>query len=144
MITSSTITSSISSKVFAPGRYFYRIYTRTGDRGQTSLNPRMRLSKGDPIFEAIGTADELSCHLGLAIEYVSTDERLKDIVPQLRLIQKRIQDFNSCLSENKSKCDFSASELETWIDKMEDKVPPLRNFILPVRHSYIGVVWRIS
>lgn len=109
----------------------YRIYTRTGDKGKTSLNPRTRLPKTDPIFEALGTNDELSCHLGLAVEQLRLTNVGAKLQDRLQTIQSRLQDINSSISASDS-AEYEAKELEGWIDEMEAELSPLRNFILPV------------
>ena len=70
-----------------PTSMSYRIYTRTGDKGRTSLNPRTRLSKTDPVFEALGTNDELSCHLGLAVEQLRQARIGTKLQDRLQIVQ---------------------------------------------------------
>lgn len=90
-----------------------------------------RLPKTDPIFEALGTNDELSSHLGLAQCYLQEGT---DIHSQLIKIQSTLQDLNSHVATPTNQIGFegeTVKELETWIDAMDEKLPPLTRFILP-------------
>eukprot|EP00095_Tigriopus_kingsejongensis_P002007 maker-scaffold652_size119135-snap-gene-0.17 protein:Tk02007 transcript:maker-scaffold652_size119135-snap-gene-0.17-mRNA-1 annotation:"yrinic acid -diamide mitochondrial precursor" len=117
-----------------------KIYTRTGDGGNSSLFTGERRPKGDAIFEALGTTDELSSHLGLCMEYA--DERDHPYVENLQRVQCILQDVGSALatpyssarSSHMEKTSFSrrhTEELEEWIDSFSMSLPPLENFILP-------------
>ncbi|XP_077995533.1 corrinoid adenosyltransferase MMAB-like [Glandiceps talaboti] len=117
-----------------------RIYTRTGDKGMSSIYTGERKHKDDVIFEALGTTDELSCTIGLAREF--SEEAKHTFGDKLEQVQCLLQDVGShiatprtALSETKLKrTEFSSevvAELETWIDMYTDQLPPLRNFILP-------------
>lgn len=126
-----------------------RIYTRTGDKGSSSLYTGERRHKDDSIFEALGTVDELSSTLGLALEYAEeAGGLLASLTGKLEEIQSRLQDVNSNIAtprnsekvneERLKKTEFDgngdlARELEAWIDQMDEELPPLRQFILPVR-----------
>lgn len=74
---------SSNNKVSATASAFYRIYTRTGDRGRTSLNATTRLPKTDPVFATLGNSDELTSHIGVAIEHTRLDGRLELLTPKL-------------------------------------------------------------
>ena len=118
-----------------------KIYTRTGDKGTSSLFTGARLPKTDPVFEALGTTDELSSTLGLAREYSSIASN--DLQEKLVRIQCDLQDIGSCIAtprtgENLWKVERTrfppdrVVELESWIDTLDETLPPLKTFILPV------------
>ncbi|XP_066986854.1 corrinoid adenosyltransferase MMAB-like [Macrobrachium rosenbergii] len=124
-----------------------KIYTRTGDKGQTSLFSGQRLPKDSDFFKALGTTDELSSHIGLAKEFA--EEKSHDYVDQLERIQCILQDISTLLATPrnqeiiddpvreqriKEKLSFNPRhilELESWIDQYTSLLPPLSNFILP-------------
>ena len=117
-----------------------KIYTKTGDKGTTSLFTGERRPKSDPIFEALGTTDELSSALGLAREYC-LDANNTRILSCLEEIQCILQDIGSHVAtplssaspKHAKRTEFTAStaNLENWIDTYSEELPPLRNFILP-------------
>ncbi|XP_040504451.1 corrinoid adenosyltransferase isoform X1 [Gallus gallus] len=117
-----------------------RIYTRTGDEGFSSTFTGERRPKGDRIFEALGTTDELSSAIGLASELSS--EKGHAFVEQLHKVQCMLQDVGSNIATPLSsareahlkRTSFSEEpilELEKWIDRYSEQLPPLRAFILP-------------
>ncbi|TRY61172.1 hypothetical protein TCAL_01498 [Tigriopus californicus] len=73
-----------------------RIYTRTGDGGNSSLFTGERRPKSDIIFEALGSIDELSSHIGLSMEYAQ--ENNHDYVENLQRVQCILQDVGSALA----------------------------------------------
>ena len=102
-----------------------KIYTKTGDKGQTSLATGQRVSKTDSRIEAYGTADELNSFVGL----------LRVVVPendQLSWIQNRLFDLGACLAGATLRIeDDAVHQLEQWIDQMQEQVPALKAFVLP-------------
>lgn len=121
-----------------------RIYTRTGDGGSSALFTGERRAKSDLFFNALGTTDELSSHLGLAREFAC--EAGKSPHPyedELQRIQCLLQDVGSCIATPLSSARQShldqiptlnkrhTVELEEWIDEYSTHLPPLENFILP-------------
>jgi ATP:cob(I)alamin adenosyltransferase len=123
-----------------------RVYTKTGDKGTTSLYTGERRPKTDPIFDALGDVDELNSHIGVAREYVSCAQKpeLAPLVDYLNVIQSRLLDIGSHIATPLSSHVASAQkleraafdekhivQLESWIDLMDDQCPPLKNFILP-------------
>jgi len=120
-----------------------RIYTKTGDKGTTALFTGERRKKSDQFFEALGTTDELSSHLGFVRELASESKTPHLYVDQLQRIQCILQDVGSCLATPSSSARKShinkvpslsirhTSELEEWIDEYTKHLPPLENFILP-------------
>lgn len=113
-----------------------KIYTRTGDKGSTSLGTRTRVPKDDLRIDAFGDVDELNSVLGLALA-VGLCPYLAELVPRL---QNELFNLGSELA-------FPATEgekvlvpviashhveaLENVIDKLNEAVGPLENFILP-------------
>jgi cob(I)alamin adenosyltransferase len=122
-----------------------KIYTRTGDKGETSLFTGQRVGKNDPYIEAIGTVDECNCSIGFAISFLNHQPKFSAIKEQLEIIQHALFDVGAALatprtqaSEKKlEKTRFDQEEtslLEQWMDEMDAKLPPLHQFILPGGH----------
>ncbi|MBN9351712.1 MAG: cob(I)yrinic acid a,c-diamide adenosyltransferase [Chitinophagaceae bacterium] len=113
-----------------------KIYTKTGDAGKTSLLGGRRVSKGDLRIESYGSVDELNSFVGLLSDH-QTDLYVKDI---LKEIQDRLFTIGSELATDPEKSarapvpDLHESDielLEKEIDRMNEDLPPLLNFILP-------------
>ena len=117
----------------------FRIYTRTGDKGQTGLFGGGRVSKDDPRVEAYGEVDELNACLGTA------EAAIDD--PQISAWIRRLQDELFVLGselatpdpENVKKQIVPVDEdqigaMEAIIDQVDAEVPPLRSFNLPGGH----------
>jgi len=112
------------------------IYTRTGDKGETSLFNGKRVSKADLLIEVCGTVDELNSTLGvvLSIKYL-----VLGIGKELIKIQNDLLNIGSVLANpaasNKKQVTSNFSkrvkEFENFIDEMTESLPPLKNFILP-------------
>lgn len=123
-----------------------RIYTKTGDGGKSSLFNGERRSKNNDVFEALGTVDELNASIGLCFEYALLADH-KMIATQLTSIQSTLLDLGSHIATPKTseasdekhlqRAKFDATDLlsnmERDIDEMDKELPPLKNFILPVR-----------
>lgn len=115
-----------------------RIYTRTGDKGQTALGNGQRVAKYAPRVDAYGTADELNSVLGLARLHSTGD---MDVM--LSRIQNDLFDLGADLCRPEMDKDKDApypvlrmaaaqvTRLETEIDAMNARLEPLRSFILP-------------
>ncbi len=115
-----------------------KIYTRTGDEGETGLFGGGRVSKGHVRVEAYGTVDELNAALGLCVEAV-VDAGIRGWLGQ---IQNDLFNLGASLATPGSE-DGSArpttpplpegrvGQMEDWIDAVTDEVPTLRSFILP-------------
>ncbi len=111
-----------------------KIYTKTGDKGMTSLFGGKRVFKNDVRLESYGTIDELNSLIGVALNKVETDESKKI----LRKVQNDLFVLGSDLStpeETKYKVPRVAKEmvdyLEEQIDLIDGKIPQLKTFILP-------------
>ncbi|MGE5356549.1 MAG: cob(I)yrinic acid a,c-diamide adenosyltransferase [Deltaproteobacteria bacterium] len=112
----------------------YKIYTKKGDKGFTSLFGGKKLLKSEIRIEAYGTVDELNSNLGVVIS--STED--KEIETELKQIQSTLFKIGTILATNPEKPEllisFDENEtifLEYRIDSMEKNLEPLRNFILP-------------
>src|SRR5687767_795494 len=114
-----------------------KIYTKTGDAGETSLFDNSRVSKADPRVDAYGEVDEANAFLGAALAAGVDD----DIAHVLTTVQKdlfavgaRLADPSSRIAERVTKAAVTAEQiqlLETTIDRLEAELLPLRRFILP-------------
>ena len=113
-----------------------KIYTKTGDKGTTSLVGGTRVPKTHVRLEAYGTVDELNSNLGLLITYLP-DEEDKILV---RHIQDRLFAVGSNLATDLEKTDLECASIihpeeieriEKEIDRLDNLLPPLHAFILP-------------
>ena len=118
-----------------------KIYTKTGDKGETSLYGGTRVSKAAARVESYGTLDELNAFIGLAKAEIS-DEKVSS---QLQKIQFDLFTVGSeaatptdkmFLANGKSRLDLLISEeeimeLERWMDNFDAELEPLQFFILP-------------
>jgi len=114
-----------------------KIYTRTGDTGETSLFDGTRVSKADPRVAAYGEVDELNAFIGLARAGAGMDDEgsgmLLEIQRDLFALGARLADPAHKIADRVSKATIGAPEierLEGWIDRLEAELPPLRHFIL--------------
>ncbi|MBS4169119.1 Cob(I)yrinic acid a,c-diamide adenosyltransferase [Parachlamydia sp. AcF125] len=113
-----------------------KIYTKKGDRGQTSLFSGKKVPKNHPIIEAIGCVDECNSAIGMALSLLPKFLEFKDLEEQLLGIQHTLFELGAILASSPTKTSLlSTKELEQWIDWMEEKLPPLQHFILPNGHS---------
>jgi cob(I)alamin adenosyltransferase len=113
-----------------------KIYTRTGDTGETSLFDGTRVKKHDPRVDAYGEVDELNAWLGLARAShldQALDEALARIQRDLFALGAQLADPADRIAARVTKAalaDDDVSRLESLIDRLEDELPPLRRFIL--------------
>ncbi len=112
------------------------IYTRKGDRGETGLPGKRRLPKTDPLFEVLGTFDQLSATIGLAMSF-RKDKKSADVVAHLQSIQSDLLGLGACLAAEKPEdmpilkaLDQKVADFEKAIDSWEQETGPLQNFIL--------------
>jgi cob(I)alamin adenosyltransferase len=112
------------------------IYTKTGDKGETSLANGERVSKTDVRIEAYGTVDELNSWVGLLRASVN----LQPTDGQLQRVQNRLFNLGAELSMAPGEwiTENDVRELETWIDAMQAVVPKQRAFILPAGGETVG------
>jgi cob(I)alamin adenosyltransferase len=114
-----------------------KIYTKTGDTGETSLFDKTRVSKADPRVEAYGEVDELNACLGAA-RAARLDADLTAVLEQIQselfAVGARLADPSSRIAARVEKVTVSNAEveqLEAMIDRLDAQLPPLRRFILP-------------
>jgi cob(I)alamin adenosyltransferase len=113
-----------------------KIYTRTGDSGDTALFDGTRVQKSDPRVVAYGDLDELNAWLGLVIAHLHDEDvahRLRHIQRDLFAIGARLADPSHRIAGRVTKAVISADDiarLEGWIDGLEAELPALRRFIL--------------
>lgn len=115
-----------------------KIYTKTGDQGETCLFDGSRTTKNDLRMECIGDIDELGAHLGLIYSLVKNPQLEQEI---LNIIQVLFQINAQIAGAPKYKnldVSFQTQELEQSIDKMDSQLTPLSNFIFPVGNPVIG------
>ncbi|SNT76433.1 cob(I)yrinic acid a,c-diamide adenosyltransferase [Paracoccus seriniphilus] len=115
-----------------------KIYTRTGDKGDTALSDGSRVAKHDPRVEAYGSVDELNATLGLCRLHAQGQ-----MAEELAVIQNDLFDLGADLSRPDMSADDQAGypvlrmidaqveRLEREIDRMNAELQPLRSFILP-------------
>jgi len=116
-----------------------KIYTRTGDEGETSLLGGRRVRKDDPRIEAIGSVDETNAALGLArVELQRGDESLAAMDDLLADVQHRLFDLGAELAASGAAApkvraldDADVAALESAIDYWDVTLRPLTAFILP-------------
>lgn len=115
-----------------------KLYTRTGDKGTTSLVGGERVKKNSIRIEAYGTVDEFSSHIGVLLSYISMKS---EIYEQLVYIQHKLFNIGAYLAtdtphNSEPKPVFGLNEkdcqrIEKWIDEFDDKTPKVNAFILP-------------
>lgn len=119
-----------------------KIYTKTGDLGETALFGGKRVSKADARLNAYGTVDELNSYIGLLGDFDSNSSQ-NDL---LKEIQDRLFTLGSYLAADPEKTKLKKPDLlpsdierlETAIDGMNEKLPELRQFILPGGHLEVS------
>jgi cob(I)alamin adenosyltransferase len=117
-----------------------RIYTRTGDGGETSLGSGERVSKADLRIEAYGTVDETNAVIGLVRQH-TTHVRLAALDEMLARIQNELFDLGAdlCVPDRGQTLAWEplrilpgqAERLEQEIDQLNETLSPLRSFVLP-------------
>lgn len=119
------------------------IYTKTGDKGETSLASGVRVAKTDVRIEAYGTVDELNSWIGMLRASVADSEVLKATSPvelqrkiqeQLAHVQDKLFNLGAALSEASGVwvTEEDVHTLELWIDEMQAVIPKQKSFILPM------------
>lgn len=116
-----------------------KIYTKTGDKGETGLVSGNRTLKSDQRIDLYGELDELNSRIGYATSLIEVQNH-KEKIDFLHLIQSAIFDLGSnlaCEVENRARfnlpqlSDSFIRELESQIDILDKDLEPLKNFILP-------------
>ncbi len=115
-----------------------KIYTRTGDAGETGLLGGGRVGKADPSVEALGAIDELNAAIGRALGELEREQsavRLALIQHDLFVLGSHMACTSRLSGSGRARLPALPSsrpaEMEGWIDEAEAGLPPLRAFILP-------------
>ena len=121
-----------------------RIYTRTGDKGDTALGSGTRVSKAHFRIQAYGTVDETNAVLGMVRLHTNT-EALGKLDTMLGRIQNELFDLGAdlCVPDDGKKLDYEllrilpnqVDRLEAEIDDLNHDLTPLRSFVLPGGHA---------
>jgi cob(I)alamin adenosyltransferase len=119
-----------------------KVYTKTGDKGQTSLIGGTRVPKHHIRIESYGTVDELNSYIGL-IRDQQIDDHSKKILIE---IQDRLFTIGSSLASDPEKSKMKIPDLkeedvtllETEMDKMNETIPEMRSFVLPGGHTTVS------
>jgi len=121
----------------------FKIYTRTGDKGQTSLIGGTRVPKFHPRIEAYGTIDELNSYIGL-IRDQEIGAHYKEVLLE---IQDRLFTAESLIARDPGAevivnlpvlMESDITRLETEMDRMNEDLPELKSFILPGGHPIVS------
>jgi cob(I)alamin adenosyltransferase len=114
-----------------------KIYTKTGDGGETGLFDGTRVGKSDARVATYGDVDELNAWLGLARSMLAGEAELVEMVIQLQrdlfAVGARLADPSHRIASRVDKAtigDADVERLEQWIDMLDGILPPLRRFIL--------------
>lgn len=109
------------------------IYTKTGDKGTTSLANGERVDKTDARIEAYGTVDELNSWIGFLRAGVSANDQQPTANSQLEWIQNKLFNLGAELSEAPGEwiTEADVRQLEQWIDAMVSETPKQHAFVLP-------------
>jgi cob(I)alamin adenosyltransferase len=138
-----------------------KIYTKTGDKGETGLIDGKRVSKANPRIVAYGTVDELNSNIGLAISFLKLKHKdlFLDLIDIMTCLQRDLFIMGSDLADPRfppAKKDLFSTPrmvdnmtvlLEEAIDKFEMELEPIRFFILPggsIEASLLHVARTIS
>ncbi len=121
-----------------------KLYTKTGDKGKTSLLGGKKVSKANLRIDAYGNVDELNSFIGHLKDHEAVENRLKQ---QLYWIQEHLFSIGSILAieadfkgfELPKVTNTEVQQLEVWIDKFDGEVPPLKSFILPGGHPAVSL-----
>ena len=112
------------------GNRLSKIYTRTGDDGTTGLGDGARVSKDHPRVEAFGTVDEANSALGALLAVPGVPD---DVVNCLVEVQHELFDLGGelCIPGHRIISAAHIQRLESALDKFNETLPPLKDFILP-------------
>jgi cob(I)alamin adenosyltransferase len=119
-----------------------KIYTKTGDKGETSLIGGTRVPKHHIRIETYGTVDELNSHIGLIRDQQIDDASKKTLIE----IQDRLFTIGASLASDPEKSKMKIPDLkeddilflEKEIDRMNDSLPEMKNFVLPGGHTTVS------
>ena len=127
-----------------------KIYTKTGDNGETSLFNGIRVKKNNLRIITYGTVDEVNSNIGLLLYYLCQDGKFKDITELLLKVQNQLFILGSDLANPDTRLKnyprISNEDIifiENSIDKLEESIDPLKSFILPggsIESSYCHII----
>ena len=112
------------------GNRLSKIYTRTGDAGDTGLGDGTRVPKDCPRVEAFGCVDELNSHIGLLIAQTALPSNIRSVLTD---VQHELFDLGGelCIPGHAAITDAHTARLEQALDALNASLPPLQEFILP-------------
>lgn len=112
------------------GHRLSRIYTRTGDDGSTGLGDGVRVPKEHLRVEAYGTVDEANSAVGMVLAVRGLPD---EVVECLTAVQHELFDLGGelCMPGHRAITGDDVSRLEDWLDRFNEDLPPLKDFILP-------------
>jgi len=121
-----------------------KVYTKTGDKGMTSLLGGKKVAKSNSRIEAYGNVDELNSFLGYLKDHEEIGEK---IGKSIHWIQEELFTLGSILATAPGFDGFSlpqisdkeVKQLEIWIDELDGELPELKNFILPSGHKVVSL-----
>ena len=117
-----------------------KVYTKSGDTGETGLVGGKRVSKADHRIDLYGEVDELNSRIGYSVSLLASDLGFKKEIELLHILQSALFDLGSNLAcEASDRLNFKLPalnekiifDMENEIDRMEASLTPLKNFILP-------------
>ncbi|MCF8231156.1 MAG: cob(I)yrinic acid a,c-diamide adenosyltransferase [Bacteroidales bacterium] len=120
----------------------FKIYTKLGDKGETSLLGGSKVPKYHERIEAYGTLDELNSFIGLVRDHID----IETIITLIKRIQDRIFTIEARLAAETRQAEeylpdlteSDITDLEKAIDSMEQELPPIKNFVLPGGHPAVS------
>ena len=112
------------------GNRLSKIYTRTGDQGDTGLGDGSRINKASQRVEAFGSVDELNSHVGLLIAQTALPAEIR---ATLTGVQHELFDLGGelCIPGHSAIGDAQVTRLEQALDTLNADLPPLKEFVLP-------------
>ena len=123
-----------------------KVYTKTGDKGMTSLIGGERVFKCDERVEAYGSVDELSAFVALLADRLRPDAALASHVEELNRILSRLMTVEALLATGEGGRDKMAplapecvAWLEACIDSMQAALPPIDKFTIPGGHEAVSL-----
>ena len=122
-----------------------KIYTKTGDKGKTSLIGGTKVYKSDLRIEAYGTVDELNSFIGLCLDHLKPHS-INNVLPEIQDRPFTIGSALACDPEKETKLkipDLHEEDivlLEKEIDRMNEVLPIMKSFILPAGHITVSTL----
>lgn len=121
-----------------------KVYTKTGDKGTTALLGGARVPKHHIRIESYGTVDELNAYIGLIRDQAIHESYQNELIE----IQDRLFTLGAILATQPEKknvkipqlSEQDISFLEQKIDEMDEKLPPMKNFVLPGGHTTVSFI----